>query len=574
MSLGSYIATALSPKTPKEQERLAKAIEYTGRPQQALYGMLSAGGGSNNPVAMRAAMQGLLGEETFDTSDFIPTLSPEQKAVLTATGFGGLKEAEEALHLGVDLTLDPLNLVPAGSVARLGTKAGLTDIYSGVSNFLDGFYSGNKPKAYATLAKDAVASIRSGMTETAREVFDKTGYSKQMINLAKRLADDYRKAPKGSSQSVNLRKQLEAQLEHGVYMMGRMGFKAEDMPPLYQNILKKMSTRGSGFQELSEENYMATIKNLEKTSRLRDKPVVTDPNVSRRLYNEAVEAQGFQNADDAILVVRSPDGNNPFVYDATNSKAVNLFTSLFKSQKEKTGRETFANKNKLFEAFEEHIENPRVKKLMDENRIKITGKDDGGIYFEIAGKSKKTAKELSEKNKAAIKSNLKSLKERYKAGEITKEFYDRRVKQLKETSPHVGSGIVSTSFLEGGVNMRGFINRKGEMTFVISDNYDFLEKSIPAIENSIDKRLLGITQPITIDLNLIGSNVKGKSGQFSNTTGEQAFGRSGISDEMARQVDEAYGEVQRAQTTKGMLTDMANEAVLTQKALDTEERDQ
>lgn len=480
--------------------------------------------------------------------------------------------------------LNPIDVLSGGSAA-VGKrfldkqKKALGDdlvpmLSSSPDNYLSGYYGSFKDKT-AALSKFIVDSFESSMKSLSPEAiktYKETGYNPVMIKkvqsfvkkrqeavsevnrltaLGKELIETYgNNSPQVKKHKVALReagekaseanRQVEAQIQHGAYIALRSGVKPDDLPPLYKQMLDKMSVNASGANPLGFDTYFDIVKDYKGSSTGPKGRVVNQrKNVAQALFNKAVANWGIKDPDKFTMVVRQPDIENPFNNDVSKI-ATQLNTLFSKGESFKTVDDLYnAIKGKQKTNKEFILKGIGLKKgEKGGNVVTIRGreynaddvairKSENGVFVSITGNPKFSPKEIQrmaaeenarrfEANRALEQENaarkqqglgpvLDSKKEPKKPRPLL-NMTDK--KGLYKTYGSGSGGVKSTSFLEGGVNMEVHITPDGKMTTVISDDYNFLENILPSLEETFDKKILGITPPIKVDL---------RAGKFKDT---------------------------------------------------------
>ena len=489
-------------------------------------------------------------------------------------------------NLGSDFLnfLNPIDVVSGGAVGVgkrfLDTqKKSLGDdlvpsVASSPDNFLPGYYGSFKDKNVA-LSKFIVDSFESSMKSLSPEAiktYKETGYNPVMIKkvqsfvknrqeavaevsrlteVGKGLIETYgnnspqvkehKKALRAAGEKASAaNRQVEAQIQHGTYIALRAGVKPDDLPPLYKQMLDKMSVNASGANPLGFDTYFDIVKDYKGSSTGPTGRVINQrKNVAQSLFNKALANWGIKDPDKFTMVVRQSDDANPFNNDV--SKIATQLNTLFPQGKSfKTVDDLYtALKNKQKTNQEFVLRGIGLQKgEKGGNVVTIRGrqynaddvairKSENGVFLSIKGNPKFSPLEVQrmaaeenarrvEANKVLEKENtlrkekgLGPVLDSKKEPKKPKPLLKLREKEALYKKYGSGSGgVKSTSFLEGGVNIEVHITPDGKMTTVISDDYNFLENILPSLEESFDKKILGITPPIKVDL---------RAGKFKDT---------------------------------------------------------
>jgi hypothetical protein len=78
-------------------------------------------------------------------------------------------------------------------------------------------------------------------------------------------------------------------------------------------------------------------------------------------------------------------------------------------------------------------------------------------------------------------------------------YFSYRGSQVEKAGKKANE-LASRSYLEGGINMQVHVDKKGNVTAVTSDNYDFYEDKIKVTEKLLPKGILGVTPPIRVNI--------------------------------------------------------------------------
>jgi hypothetical protein len=464
---------------------VTKAIDYLGRPQQGLFASMIDDQSFFNAMAGNTdlSFQDVRNDNYYVDQVF----GALDSAVFEPLG------AKGGANVAMDALADPLTipLVSAfKNTPRLGDSLGKTysTLATGLENFIDGFYGGDRAGSMGKWVAGQVKNLVSPFSEKSLKIMEETGLTKPVIDiLAKHSA-----LLKGGHWATDLgtKRKMAAQLEHVGYTLHRAGIPTEELPPVIQNIIKGMSVKGTGFQPESFDNYWDTVGDIprrfleSKTDKRRGNNFKPNKGVVETLYKQARASMGFENTAKmpTDMVVRASDNVlGDFQSDAFTSGVAKAFAKFFQKSRNKKPTE---NAEELAEGIKNFL--PSYKPFQAKaQRMGTSGKQtedgqwvvdrvrtgDDGVYIDYSGRSATATRT---------------------------------------------AGIISASFLEGGVNMQVHFNNDGIMTALISDKYDFLEEQLPT-EALFKNEIFGVTLPIVMDVKAMGS---GKQFRNTDTGGE------------------------------------------------------
>ena len=394
-----------------------------------------------------------------------------------------------------------------GRVIKDPSKA-YGDITSSLSNFIDGFYgssSGSKGAAVVAWLPSQLKNMVSTISPNGLKTLEEFGMTKPMIDMAAKFLAASKAGDKKAL------KKAYAQVQHGAYMMHRAGVEPKDMPPMYQRMIGAMSLGGKGFMPLSKETYLDEIKNVPYATQKGMSVGPADPTVASKLFESAQNAWGLSSGKTKAgmpvdMIIRRPDAIlGDFASDVSSSGMASMLARVFsegvfdsaeglkkaldkqlmspKGSRSGVGRvvDTRTAQERAAGLKKTRVTDPVTGKVSNENPYKVTEIKvaDDGVYFKYSG---------SQIEKAGKK----------------------------------GNELASRSYLEGGINMQVHVDKKGNVTVVTSDNYDFYEDKIKITEKILPKGILGVTPPIRVNI------LRRKTGdQIVNATKRpETFGRS------------------------------------------------
>lgn len=489
-------------------------------------------------------------------------------------GYSGTEqgfETEDSFvkNLGNDFLnyVTPIDFLSAGSVGnavRYGFKRKgelgddfVQQVTSSPDNVLPGYYEGSiaKAKALGNFAIDAFQSAMKSLDPKAIETFKETGYNPVMIKKTQQFVKEHERISnelkelqkikypkedpryKAHRETINelilkkskAGKRVEAQIQHGLYIALRSGVKPDDLPPLYKEMLDKMSVKGTGIQDLSLETYYDTVKNeISKSSRKPKISLKTPKAVVSKMFDKVLSNWNVKNPEDFKLIVRQSDTQNNFRGDVSkfNTSFERLFNgerfenvdelheAILKRQRKGTGKEKdFLMQGIGLKQGEKGQKTIRIGSRDYEVEGVATRKEKEGVYLSITGFPAYSAKEISkmllEENMARREANKKIDIENKRRSE--KGLSPKDKKKKKYTNPKEAwkfakrkaedtSLTTSMSQLEGGVNIEALVTPSGKVTYIISDDYNFLENVMPSLEEAFDTKILGVTPPMSFDL--------------------------------------------------------------------------
>lgn len=536
--MSSYLSRPRSVEQAKEEAREAfappiavvnKALDYFGRPQQGLYASLLE---DQSVVNAFAGNTDLDWEDVRKGNYYADQVSKGMESAIFEPL--GIKPAFNVL---MDVYADPANIPTASalkSLPTLGNNLGesYATLATGLENFIDGFYGGDRAGSMAKWARSQVKNLISPFSQKSVQIMKATGLTKPVIDiLAKHVA-----SLKPGSTNKATRRKIAAQMEHAGYTMHRAGIPTEELPTVIQSIIKGMSVKGTGFQPESFDNYWETVGDIprrfvNKAGDRKGNNFKVDKNVAETLYNQAKESMVFKGTDKmpTDIIVRSSDYYlGDFQTDVFKSGVARAAAGFFQKNKDSSGKWAFIKGKKTMEGAEELAEGLKDF-LVDygpfknkQQKIATSGKENKEGIWEIDG---------------------------IRTGDdgVYITYSGRTANDVRT------AGIISGSFLEGGVNMQVHINKDGIMTSLISDKYDFLEKQLPT-EALFKNEIFGVSLPIVVDLKAVGS---GK--QYRNT---------GTGVDIEDSTKQAIGLIEQAREASSFknapvsnLTDMASTAV-------------
>lgn len=394
-----------------------------------------------------------------------------------------------------------------GRVIKDPSKA-YGDITSSLSNFIDGYYgssSGSKGAAVVSWLPAQLKNMVSTISPNGLKTLEEFGMTKPMVDMAAKFLAASKAGDKKAL------KKAYAQVQHGAYMMHRAGVSPDDMPPLYQRMIDSMSLDGQGFMPLSKETYLDEIKNIPYMTKKGMSVGPADPKVASKLFESAQNAWGLSSGKTKAgmpvdMIIRRPD----------------VMLGDFASDVSKSGMSTMLSKvfsGGVFDSADD------LKKALDKQLMSAKGSRAGvGRVVDT-----RTAEEIAAgKTKTSVvdpETGVVSKANPYKVTNIKVAddgvYFNYRGSQVEKAGKK-GNELASRSYLEGGINMQVHVDKKGNVTAVTSDNYDFYEDKIKITEKILPKGILGVTPPIRVNM------LRRKTGdQIVNATKRpETFGRS------------------------------------------------
>jgi hypothetical protein len=272
-------------------------------------------------------------------------------------------------------------------------------------------------------------------------------------------------------------------------MMHRAGVSPADMPPLYQRMIDSMSLDGQGFMPLSKETYLDEIKNIPYATKKGMSVGPADPTVASKLFESAQNAWGLSSGKTKAgmpvdMIIRRPD----------------VMLGDFASDVSKSGMSTMLSKvfsGGVFDSADD------LKKALDKQLMSAKGSRAGvGRVVDT-----RTAEEIAAgKTKTSVvdpETGVVSKVSPYKVTNIKVAddgvYFSYRGSQVEKAGKKANE-LASRSYLEGGINMQVHVDKKGNVTAVTSDNYDFYEDKIKVTEKLLPKGILGVTPPIRVNI--------------------------------------------------------------------------
>jgi hypothetical protein len=450
-----------------------------------------------------------LGENTLKGMDYALSVGPEMVQGTMAEGPQGAVEALRGREYGLkditgedygpaaDMALDvftdpgfvfgPIKSMAkgVGRIVKDAPKA-YSDVASSLSNFIDGFYgssAGSKQGAVVAWLPQQLKNVMSTMSPNGMRALEEYGMTKPMIDMT---ANFLKASKSGDTKAL---KKAYAQVQHGAYMMHRAGVEPKDMPPMYQRMIDSMSLDGQGFMPLSKETYLDEIKNIPYATKKGTSIGPTNPDVASKLFETAQKAWGMSSGKTAAgmpvdMIIRRPDVMlGDFASDVSKSGMTTMLAKVFKGG-------TFDDVGSLMTAMEKQLKSASgsrvgvgtVRDLRTAEEL-AANKRLATIVDPVTGKTTKT--------KPYVVDNLRvgddGVYFNYRGSQVTKKG-------------KTGNELASRSYLEGGINMQVHVDKKGNVTAVTSDNYDFYEDKIKATEKLLPKGILGITPPIRVNI--------------------------------------------------------------------------
>lgn len=428
-----------------------------------------------------------------------------------------------------------------------GSKKFVEAMSSVPDNFLAGYYGSplDRVGSVVRFAVDSVDSVAKSLNPESAKFFKETGYMPVLVNKLQDFVTEHKNLDKtfkyldselktmearglkntprykelepkrreaAKARSIKNR-QIEAQVQHPLYIAIRSGVEKKDLPPLFDAMLNKMTVADSGFNPLSYSKYKEIDNQYKLNVKDTGKPLPTDRKADEGLFNRAVKNWGLSDVDPSkvAMIVRKHDKQNPFLMDGDVSPVFNRFKSIFRTgDKVKTYDsvdslyDAIIEKSKTNEDF--RLSGIGLKKgkgrkedtftyrgveytLPNEYEVK---KGDTGVFISIKGYPRYSEKDMM---KVFAQENA------IRATENRPLLTQKERKKLRDKYQAMSAGVKSRSFLEGGVNFEVHINPKnGRMRGIISDDYNFLENMLPSLERSFEKRILGITPIFKLDL--------------------------------------------------------------------------
>jgi|SaaInl0LU_22_DNA_1037365.scaffolds.fasta_scaffold00744_16 hypothetical protein len=372
-----------------------------------------------------------------------------------------------------------------GRVIKDPSKA-YGDITSSLSNFIDGYYgssSGSKGAAVVSWLPTQLKNMVSTISPDGLKTLEEFGMTKPMVDMAAKFLAASKAGDKKAL------KKAYAQVQHGAYMMHRAGVSPADMPPLYQRMIDSMSLDGQGFMPLSKETYLDEIKNIPYATKKGMSVGPADPTVASKLFESAQNAWGLSSGKTKAgmpvdMIIRRPD----------------VMLGDFASDVSKSGMSTMLSKvfsGGVFDSADD------LKKALDKQLMSAKGSRAGvGRVVDT-----RTAEEIAAgKTKTSVvdsETGVVSKVSPYKVTNIKVAddgvYFSYRGSQVEKAGKKANE-LASRSYLEGGINMQVHVDKKGNVTAVTSDNYDFYEDKIKVTEKLLPKGILGVTPPIRVNI--------------------------------------------------------------------------
>jgi hypothetical protein len=406
---------------------------------------------------------------------------------ITGEDYGPM--ADTALDIATDpaMIFGPIKTMAkgVGRIAKDAPKA-YADVSSSLSNFIDGYYgssAGSKGSAVVAWLPQQLKNMMSTMSPNGLRTLEEFGMTKPMVDMT---ANFLKASKAGDTKAL---KKAYAQVQHGAYMMHRAGVEPKDMPPMYQRMIDSMSLDGQGFMPLSKDAYLDEIKNVPYATKKGTEVGPANPEVASKLFESAQKAWGMTSGKTKTgmpvdMIIRRPDVMlGDFASDVSKSGMATMLAKVFKEG-------TFDDVGSLMSAMEKQL------KSAAGSRVGVGSVKDLRTAEELAGN----------KRLATLVDPI--------TGEVTKTkpyvvdglrvgddgiYFNYRGSQVEKAGKK-GNELASRSYLEGGINMQVHVDKKGNVTAVTSDNYDFYEDKIKVTEKLLPKGILGITPPIRVNI--------------------------------------------------------------------------
>lgn len=450
-----------------------------------------------------------LGENTLKGIDYALSTPAEMVQGAIAQGPSGVSEAVRGRKYGLkditgedygpmadmalDIVTDPAIIFGpvktmakgVGRVAKDAPKA-YADLSSSLSNFIDGFYgssAGSKNAAVVSWLPQQLKNMMSTMSPNGLRTLEEFGMTKPMVDMT---ANFLKASAAGDTKAL---KKAYAQVQHGAYMMHRAGVEPKDMPPMYQRMIDSMSLDGQGFMPLSKETYLDEIKNVPYATKKGTSVGPADPKVSSKLFESAQKAWGMTSGKTKTgmpvdMIIRRPDVMlGDFASDVSKSGMTTMLAKVFKEG-------TFDSAEALKTAIDKQLKSAKG------SRIGVGKVTDTRTAQEVAENKMKTTVVDPATGKATKVNPYKVTNVKVADDGV---YFSYRGSQVEKAGKKANE-LASRSYLEGGINMQVHVDKKGNLTAVTSDNYDFFEDKIKATEKLLPRGILGITPPIRVNI--------------------------------------------------------------------------
>lgn len=456
-------------QVPPEQlgENTLKGIDYAlSTPAEMVQGTMAQGpqGAIEALRGRKYGLKDITGEDYGPVADMALDMATDPAVI-----FGPVKTMAKGI----------------GRIAKDAPKA-YADVSSSLSNFIDGYYgssAGSKGSAVVAWLPQQLKNIAKTISPNGLRTLEEYGMTKPMVDMT---ANFLKASKSGDTKAL---KKAYAQVQHGAYMMHRAGVEPKDMPPMYQRMIDSMSLDGQGFMPLSKETYLDEIKNIPYATKKGTSIGPTNPDVASKLFETAQKAWGMSSGKTAAgmpvdMIIRRPDVMlGDFASDVSKSGMTTMLAKVFKGG-------TFDDVGSLMTAMEKQLKSASgsrvgvgtVRDLRTAEEL-AANKRLATIVDPVTGKTTKT--------KPYVVDNLR-------VGDDG-VYFNYRGSQVEKAGKK-GNELASRSYLEGGINMQVHVDKKGNVTAVTSDNYDFYEDKIKATEKLLPKGILGITPPIRVNI--------------------------------------------------------------------------
>ena len=460
---------------------------YLSRPRSMLQATQEADAAMKMADLPSNMFQGMLAEGPQGVSNAL--LKGQEYGLKDLTGQDHGFVAETAYEAVTDPTLlfGPVKTMAKGlgRIAKDPTRA-YGDITSSLSNFIDGFYgsgSGSKGAAVVSWLPQQLKNMMSTVSPDGLRTLEEYGMTKPMVDMT---ANFLKASKAGDTKAL---KKAYAQVQHGAYMMHRAGVEPKDMPPMYQRMIDSMSLDGQGFMPLSKEAYLEEIKNIPYMTKKGTSVGPVNPDVASKLFESAQSAWKMTTGKTAAgmpvdMIIRRPDVMlGDFASDVSKSGMATMLSKVFKDG--------------VFDSADD------LKKALDKQLMSAQGSRAGvGRVVDT-----RTAQEIAEgKMKTTVTDPVTGETTKVNPYKVTNVkvaddgiYFQYRGSQVEKAGKK-GNELASRSYLEGGINMQVHVDKKGNVTAVTSDNYDFFEDKIKATEKILPKGILGITPPIRVNI--------------------------------------------------------------------------